>query len=65
MWGWTRRLVHVHRCPCGSELRCTQPLDTCAVIDSPRLPYRCPTCDRAMIDAYISTLELEHRDEKH
>ncbi len=43
-------MTHTHRCACGTELRCAQEPDKCAVFPN----WTCPTCEQVAHDAYWS-----------
>jgi len=43
---------HVHRCACGTELRCAADIDKCAVFSN----WTCPTCEQVALDDFYSTL---------
>lgn len=56
------RPTHRHLCRCGTELRCTQPPDQCAVEDGGRSGYECPTCQHARFDSYLTQEELTRHE---
>jgi hypothetical protein len=56
----TRQPNHRHVCRCGTELRCTQPPDQCAVLDTH--DWECPACLMQRFDDYLSQLVTTQHD---